>query len=406
MNVLYISYDGILDPVGQSQVIPYLSGLIKKGASITLISFEKKDKLKSKYATSVQSDLITTGIKWIPLRYHKKPIIAATSFDIVQGLLVGLLITWRDSIKIIHARGYITGLIALFIKKLTKVSFIFDMRGFWADEKADAGTWSSHSIIYRLTKYLERVFICGSDEIVVLTKKARKTIQDKFERNHVSVIPCCVDLELFKPCLSDNSNLNLPPGRFIVTYLGSVGTFYRFDEIVHFYSLLREEIPEAFFLAITNNDLPLISETLSHYSIESNNYLITSVVHPEVPTILKQSTISLIFYHRPLSGVGCCPIKFGESLSCGVPVVINSGIGDCDQIVQKERVGVVIGKYTEDAYKEAIKSIQELLKEGNTLRERCRKVAEMYFPLDVGEQRYWEIYRRLRNPKGSPIPSL
>lgn len=396
MNVLYMSYDGILDPVGQSQVIPYLSGLIMKGASITLISFEKKDKLKSKYATSVQSDLITKGIKWIPLRYHKKPIIAATSFDIVQGLLVGLFITWRDGIKIIHARGYITGLIALFIKKLTKVSFIFDMRGFWADEKADAKAWFPEGILYRLTKYMERMFICGSDEIVVLTKKARKTLEDKFERNHVSVIPCCVDLELFKPCPGDNSNLNLPPWRFIVTYLGSVGTFYRFDEIVHFYSLLREEIPEAFFLAITNNDLPLISETLSHYSIESNNYLITSVVHPEVPTILKQSTISLIFYHRPLSGVGCCPIKFGESLSCGVPVVINSGIGDCDQIVQKERVGVVIDEYTEKSYGRAIEALKELLREGNSLQERCRKVAQRYFSLEIGTEEYWKIYQRLQ----------
>ncbi|MEW6614403.1 MAG: glycosyltransferase [Thermodesulfobacteriota bacterium] len=396
MNVLYISYDGILDPVGQSQVIPYLSGLITKGASITLISFEKKDKLMSTYAATIQSDLITKGIKWIPLRYHKKPIVAATSFDIIQGLLVGLFITWRDGIKIIHARGYITGLIALLIKKLTKVSFIFDMRGFWADEKADAKAWFPEGTLYRLTKYMERIFICGSDEIVVLTKKARKTLEEKFKHNHASVIPCCVDMEHFKPCPSDNSNLNIPQGRFIVTYLGSVGTFYRFDEIVHFYSLLREEIPNAFFLAITNNDLPLISETLSDYSIESNNYLITSVVHPEVPTILKQSTISLIFYHRPLSGVGCCPIKFGESLSCGVPVVINSGIGDCDQIVQKERVGVVIDEYTEKSYARAIEALKELLREGNSLQERCRKVAQRYFSLEMGTEEYWKIYQRLQ----------
>jgi glycosyltransferase involved in cell wall biosynthesis len=404
MNVLYMSYDGILDPVGQSQVVPYLSRLIMKGASITLISFEKKDKLKSKYATSVQSDLITKGIKWIPLRYHKKPIVAATSFDIIQGFLVGLFITWRDGIQIIHARGYITGLIAWFIKKVTRVRFIFDMRGFWADEKADAKAWFPEGMLYRLTKYLERVFIFGSDEIVVLTKKARKILEDKFERNNISVIPCCVDSELFKPCSSDNSDLNLP-GRFIVTYLGSVGTFYQFDEIAHFYSLLRHEISSAFFLVMTNNDHLFVSETLASYGIEPDNYLITSVIHQQVPHTLGQSAISLIFYHRPLSRAGCCPIKFGESLSCGVPVIINSGIGDCDQIVQKERVGVVVNEYTEEAYKEAIKSIQDLLKEGHKLRERCRKVAEMYFPLDVGEQRYWEIYQRLLNPKGSPIPS-
>ncbi len=38
-HILYISYDGMTDPLGQSQVLPYLKGLAKKGykkESITL----------------------------------------------------------------------------------------------------------------------------------------------------------------------------------------------------------------------------------------------------------------------------------------------------------------------------------------------------------------------------------
>ena len=41
-NILYLSYDGMTDPLGQSQVLPYLAGLSKKGFRFHLISFENK----------------------------------------------------------------------------------------------------------------------------------------------------------------------------------------------------------------------------------------------------------------------------------------------------------------------------------------------------------------------------
>jgi len=42
--VLYISYDGMTDPLGQSQVISYLAGLSRKGYRIHLLSSEKKNR--------------------------------------------------------------------------------------------------------------------------------------------------------------------------------------------------------------------------------------------------------------------------------------------------------------------------------------------------------------------------
>ncbi len=46
MNILYLSYDGMTDPLGQSQVLPYLKGLSKEGYHIHLLSYEKEDRYK------------------------------------------------------------------------------------------------------------------------------------------------------------------------------------------------------------------------------------------------------------------------------------------------------------------------------------------------------------------------
>ena len=38
---LYITYDGLLDPLGQSQILPYIKSLNKKGYKFIILSFEK-----------------------------------------------------------------------------------------------------------------------------------------------------------------------------------------------------------------------------------------------------------------------------------------------------------------------------------------------------------------------------
>ena len=45
-KVLYITYDGLADPLGQSQILPYIKGLSSKELQFTILSFEKEKSLK------------------------------------------------------------------------------------------------------------------------------------------------------------------------------------------------------------------------------------------------------------------------------------------------------------------------------------------------------------------------
>ena len=42
IKVLYITYDGLTDPLGQSQILPYLTKIANKNIYIDILSFEKK----------------------------------------------------------------------------------------------------------------------------------------------------------------------------------------------------------------------------------------------------------------------------------------------------------------------------------------------------------------------------
>ena len=394
-KVLYISYDGIFDAIAQAQVMPYLRGLAEKGIEVYLMSFEKIGRMDERVSLGeYKSSLLEQGIHWSPLIYHQNPVIPATLWDIYCGISRGRALLKNEKIKLVHVRGYISGLIGYFLGIFNKVNLIFDMRGFWPEEKVDAGAWRENGILYRVMKIFERKIVQCADEIVVLTEAAKNVLIRRYKLNNISVIPCSVDLKRF------SFDLTAPPevlskGRLPVIYLGSMGTFYNFKEMARFFKILKLKVPQAHFTILSNADKQYIINILEELEIDRQDYLISSVNHEDVPGFLRRSLISLIFYRRTLSAAGCCPIKFAESLACGVPVVINSGVGDCDRIVDEERIGIVIKKFSNQAYEQAARGIEDLLREGVGIRQRCRKIAGKYFSLPQAVEKYFNIYRRL-----------
>ena len=174
-KVLYITYDGILEPLGQSQVLSYLEKL-SKDHEIILLSFEKKQDTKNiNYLKKTESRCRKSGIIWVSLIYHKS--LFGTFYDIIKGIYKGLILKIRNKIEIVHARSYLPALISLVLKKTLGSKFIFDMRGLWADEKADSGTWKREGTLYKITKRLETIFLREADKIVSLTEAAVKEIK-------------------------------------------------------------------------------------------------------------------------------------------------------------------------------------------------------------------------------------
>ena len=147
------------------------------GLPITLISSRSRATTAPNRGVSdgarARADLTAAGVRWRPLRYHKRPTLPATLWDIGAGVmrLLGLRLTGK--LRVVHARGYVAGLMAWLVKKLTRTKFVFDMRGFWPEERVDGGLWRADSRIFRVVKGLERRFCATRIGFVVLTDRAR-----------------------------------------------------------------------------------------------------------------------------------------------------------------------------------------------------------------------------------------
>src|SRR5690606_34108279 len=114
---------------------------------------------------------------WHPQRYHKRFSVLATLWDITVGIVVGLRLVRRHGLGIVHARSYVSSAMALVIKRLAGAKYIFDMRGFWADERVDGGLWPRDGRIYRVAKWFERRFLLNADHVVSLTRAAVRIMQ-------------------------------------------------------------------------------------------------------------------------------------------------------------------------------------------------------------------------------------
>src|SRR5262245_26421648 len=118
MTALYLCYQGIDEPLTQTQVVPYLDGLARAGHRMVLLTFEPRAP-RPEEAASWREQLRVRRITWYWLRYHKRPSLPATAYDVLVGILVGLLLVHRYRVRLLHARAHVPGLMALVLKWLT-----------------------------------------------------------------------------------------------------------------------------------------------------------------------------------------------------------------------------------------------------------------------------------------------
>ena len=400
---LYISYDGMLEPLGQSQVIAYLERLADE-VQFHLVSFEKPaDWDDHPKRSAVARRLAEAGIAWHPLRYHKRPTVPATFFDVAQGIVTATWLALRHRVRLIHARSYIGGIIALAVKRVTGARFLFDIRGFWADERTDGGLWPAGGSLYRAAKRVERALLEGADHIVTLTESSvpvLKGFPGMAERPHapVSVITTCANLDRFSP--GDRR----PPSHFTLGYLGSVGTWYMFDELLECYRDIRRLRPDARLLIVNRNDHALVRQKLAEFAIEPERVELFAVDHADAPAAIRRMTVGSALIKPVFSKISSAPTKLAEYLGCGVPCLANTGVGDMAAILEGNQMGVALTDFSAAARRSAMERLVELV-DSPGLAERCRATALRLFSLDDGVAAYRSIYHQLLDPDFGPARS-
>lgn len=395
VRTLYICYFGLREPLVQTQVLPYLRTLAAGGVGVHLLTFEP-EMHRSWTATDEVNErtrLTEEGISWSALPYHKRPSLPATLYDIAAGAKAAVRLLREHDIKVIHARAHIPLAMALIAQRATGCALIFDLRGLMAEEYADAGVWAEGSLKFRAIKKLERAGLKRADQVVVLTRAMRDwlTKHKLAPVDKIEVIPCCVDFSRY----GHEGENQPPPERFEVIYAGSVTGLYMLEEMARFFLELRTREPKAFLRILTTSPAADAAARLQQAGLAPDDFWIGKVSAADVPRYLRRARLGLSFRKPTFSQVAASPTKIPEYLAAGLPVVSNAGIGDVDDLLEREQVGVVVRDFTAAEFARAAEAAYALANDAS-LPVRAVEVARRHFDLQtVGGKGYANVYSRL-----------
>ena len=404
-RVLFISYNGMLDPLGQTQVLPYLRSLVSTGVEFTLLSFERNKAFEpagQEGARKLRAALLEQGIDWRWLRYHQSPSLPATTYDVFAGVRFAKALVQEKRIELVHARSHIPATIAVALKRRFKLKMIFDLRGLMADEYVDAEHWPMNGLRYRITKLAERRALGKTDAIVTLTEKIWPIIREwdglRGRDVHHAVIPCCVDLKRFSFSQHERELRRAELGldqQFTLVYSGSIDGWYLTEKMVEYFASFRRNVPDSHLLWLTNGSHERIRQLMMSSNIGLSSFSIRSVAADLVPSYLSAADAGIAFIKPCFSKLASSPTKNGEYLACGLPLVINSGIGDSDALVEEYKAGVLVKDFTAEDYAGAAARLVQMTSDPG-LRNKMRSVAAQLFDLEaVGTDRYADLYERV-----------
>jgi glycosyltransferase involved in cell wall biosynthesis len=399
---LYICYYNITEPLVQTQVLAYLRELARSGFEIHLLTFEK-ERLSQPHRLSIRMRLRREGIHWYPLRYHARPSLPATLYDILRGGFKAVSLCIRYEIPLVHGRSHVGAAMALVAKLLRGAKVLFDVRGLLADEYADVGHWTRGGVKYRLTKAMERVLFGHADALIMLTEaiKADLVRTDPVLRQRASdieVIPCCVEVERFvsnaEARRAERHRRNWG-GRRVLAYVGKLGTWYLVKEMAQFFAAARLEDSLFFFQVLTQSEPSPMRRALEDAGVPPEAFDIGRVEPEEVARVLCAADAGISFIRSCYSKRSSSPTKVAEYLAAGLPVVSTRGIGDCDAILARPNLGITVERLDELDYRRAARDLLRLLDDPAT-PILCRDFAERELSLSrIGGPRYASVYERL-----------
>lgn len=428
MKILYLSFDGILDPLGQSQILPYLKGLANAGYEIHLITLEKKE-----VGRKEKEKIEGSGIKYFFDLYAKNPKGLSFLKNKSRMRRIYKRLAVRISFDLIHTRSLVPyEAIKSLLPSGSRV--LFDMRGFWPDERVDGKIWNIKNPLfftaYRSFKNKEQYLVSHADSIISLTENARNEIGTWFEtgsqrgslqsfkiktsnrtegiKEKIHVIPTCVDTDHFNPekypvalKAKKRREFDLPNDHLVFCYQGSFGTWYLFEEMFDFFMHYNAHDPNSSWLILTkepkgnirkrvevilerNPELGSIDPVMDKIRIRSSSY-------DRMPQDLLAADAGLFFISGKFSKKASSATKTGEFVSMGLPVISNPGWGDMEHYHSKYPWAF----WLENGDTKGQNELRSWIESASG--EKIRDLAIREFSLQMGIESYSRVYKSIQD---------
>lgn len=272
--------------------------------------------------------------------------------------------------------------LAVFMMRSRKgLKLIFDADGLSADERVDFRGLSPKSPTYRILRSVEARAVRVADCVLVRTPRAIDILGQRSQADEAKfhVVSNGRDATPFlgrRPQRTDKE--------FRLCYAGSLGNQYCPDQMLRLAQTLRANVPNLVFRIFTG-DKANFDAVLDQLRLSDQSWIEVSHLSQEsMPAALMQCDLALALRHPAFSTQGVAPIKIGEYLLAGLPVIGTAGIGPVEPLI---RSGVML-PLKEDLLQVWPWVRDCVIPDQASLRERAQELGLAHFSLKASVDSY------------------
>ena len=250
---------------------------------------------------------------------------------------------------------------------------VYDVQAIQAEEIA---LERGRGLKYFLSYNMERSELRKTDRICGVSNKIKQWVKNLTGRDDLVVIPCCMDTNSFSynsdARLQIRKELGIADNEKVICYSGGLSIWQKIPEIIKCFDLIAGLRDDVKFLFLTRQ-VDELEKMISVTKQVKNRYIARSCLLKEVPGYLSAADLGIIIRDNiPVNNVAS-PIKIGEYLSCGLPVILTDGIGDYSDMIRETGVGVVLSGDVENYARQIVDFISTA--NLSSLQEKAIKVA-------------------------------
>lgn len=404
--VLHITHDGILQPIGFSQVVRPILGLASRGIPHVLVSLERSCDIADRgHVEAVQRRLEDAGVIWKFARYLQGSAHYLENTAMLAACAAKVVLDRGTSV--IHARGFPVAPTALALHAVTGAPILYDTRGFWIDQRIESDRIFRSRSVVSLARRLEALIYRRSAAVVSLTQLGLDIIRTgrfgTLAPENIGVcIPTCVDYKEFSPHIEAQSE-RIPQeiraqiqGQLVLGFVGSVNQDYRVPEMLRLFRYVRARRSDAMLLCLTEQG-ELLRRLATEEGVQSDAMIVHRVHHEEMPAWLAQIDWGLLFLVERFAKSASMPTKLGEFFASGVRPLFHGCNAEVRTWVERAGSGHVLPDLS-DASLRAAADVVASSATDTALLQAARERTYDHFSLASGIARYEAILRSLSGP--------
>lgn len=333
----------------------------------------------------------------------------------------GMLLGWRlrslgaGAGAVLHARGYLAALAAIGARKALPGSRVLhDVRG---DRPAEVRIHGGEHAPERVAE-LEGVACRLSDAHLAVSG----VLAEVLARRHgvsATVFASAADTEHFRPDPEGRARIRAELGlrdELLLGFVGSCAPWQKPEGVLALFARLREERPGARLLILSPDEAAWRRrlERAAWVADSASAPRADAVVrlrrasHEDVPAWISACDATALLRDDDDVNRVASPIKFGESLACGVPVLLTRGIGDASALVLERGLGACFDDPLLAGAEDRARLRAFLLaldRDPAALGRACREAAVERWSWSSQLPERLEIYRRLAagQPAWQPV---